>query len=84
MTGFLKVFGPTKEKGMSTYPLTEQPSATPTRKVTYIAVAGALLTTSIWAAEQFGGLAIPSEVQGSLHTALGLLVGYMVRDRQNY
>jgi hypothetical protein len=68
---------------MSTYPLVEQPTAAPTRKVTAIAVAGALLTTAIWALEQFGNVAIPAEVQGSLHTAMGLLVGYLVKDRMN-
>lgn len=62
-------------------PLVDHASPAPTRKVTYIAVAGAILTTLFWVAEQFYDVAAPGEVQGALHTALGLLVGYMIRDR---
>ena len=68
---------------MSTTPLVDQPDSRPTRKVTFIAVAGAILTTAIWILESFYEVSIPSEVQGSLHTALGLFVGYMVQDRMN-
>lgn len=68
---------------MTKTPLVNQPGSAPTRKVTAIAVTGAVLTTGVWVVEQFYGLTIPSEVQGSLHTAAGLLVGYVVHDRMN-
>lgn len=62
-------------------PLIEQNTARPTRKVTAMTVAGALLTVAFWIAADFYAIDVPGEVQGTLHTALAAVVGYFVRDR---
>jgi len=62
-------------------PLIEQHSAAPTRKVMAISLAGAIFTVLVWVARDFGGIAVPGEVQGAVHTAIAAAVGYFVRDR---
>lgn len=63
--------------------LVNQPTAAPTRKVTATAVAGATFTVAVWVAKEFYGIEVPGEVQGTVHTALAAVIGYMVKDRMN-
>jgi hypothetical protein len=64
-------------------PIIDQADMRPTRKVTAMTVAGALLTVGLWVAKDFYAIDVPGEVQGTLHTALAAMVGYFVRDRMN-
>lgn len=63
--------------------LVTQPTAAPTRKVLFTAVAGAGVTIAVWIAKDFYGVEVPGEVQGTIHTALAAVVGYLVKDRMN-
>lgn len=63
--------------------LVKQPTAAPTRKVAFTAVAGAAFTVLVWVARDFYGIEVPGEVQGTIHTALAAAVGYFVKDRMN-
>ena len=62
-------------------PLIPKDSPRPTRKVTAMTVAGALLTVAFWVAKDFFAIDVPGEVQGTVHTATAALVGYFVLDR---
>jgi len=62
-------------------PLVDQHTATPTRKVMAITIAGAVFTVLVWVARDFYGVTVPGEVQGAVHTAIAAGVGYFVRDR---
>jgi len=64
-------------------PLVDQQSAAPTRKVMAISLTGAIFTVLVWVARDFGGITVPGEVQGAVHTAIAAAVGYFVRDRMN-
>ena len=64
-------------------PIVDQDTPRPTRKVTAMTVAGALMTVAFWVASDFFSVDVPGEVQGTLHTALAALIGYFVRDRMN-
>lgn len=66
-----------------TTPLVKQPTAAPTRKVAFTAIAGAAFTAVVWVAKDFYGVEVPGEVQGAVHTALAAAVGYLVKDRMN-
>lgn len=64
-------------------PLTDQPSAMPTRKVSAQAIGAALATLAAYGVWLKTGHQMPPGVEGALATLLGLALGYFVRDRQN-
>jgi len=64
-------------------PVVDQMTATPTRKVMAMTIAGAAFSVLVWAAREFYGVEVPGEVQGAVHTAIAAAVGYFVRDRMN-
>ena len=63
-------------------PLVDQRSSAPTRKVSASTATGGLAGALIWIGGLVG-LDIPPEVAAWFAVALGNLVAYFVRDRQN-
>jgi hypothetical protein len=49
----------------------------PVRKVGIGALASALVTVGVWAAQQFGGVEIPSQVAAALTTVVGFAFAYL-------
>jgi len=55
-------------------------SNTPTKKVGYGAAVNALIGILAWALRDFGGITIPGEVQGMVHTLAVFAVQWWVTD----
>lgn len=58
----------------------DQPSATPTRKVTAAGLAGAVTTVAVWALGAFTGVVVPAEVAVAATTILTVGTAYIVKD----
>lgn len=58
-----------------------QPTASPTTKVTAAGVGGALSIVLVWIAGEFG-ISMPEEVASAFTTIIAFLSGYFVRDRR--
>jgi hypothetical protein len=63
-------------------PLVNQPSAMPTRKIAFTALAGAIVTVAIFAVQTFVPEFQPPEaVVAAMTTILAVAVGWLVRER---
>lgn len=62
-------------------PLVDQPTATPTRKVTAATLGAAAATLVVYALTAFAGADVPPGVEGALATLLAMAAGYVVRER---
>ncbi|MEL6301087.1 MAG: hypothetical protein AAFR07_05560 [Pseudomonadota bacterium] len=64
-------------------PLVGQRDAAPTRKMQAVMVAGAVVNIGIWLVHDYAGVAVPPEAAGSITTLVGMVAGYIVKDRRN-
>lgn len=62
-------------------PLLKQESKAPTNKVTAAGLGGAVATLLVFVANLFG-VEVPAEAAASLATLVGVLLAYVVRDRE--
>ena len=54
----------------------------PTRKITSVALAGALSIILVWAVKHFANVDIPGEVGQALTVVLSVVTGYVVPDAE--
>lgn len=60
--------------------MSNQPTATPTRKVTAAGLAGAVTTVAVWAIGAFTGVTVPADVAVAATTILTVGTAYVVKD----
>lgn len=60
--------------------LVNQSSVTPTRKVTGVMAAGALVTLGVWIASQFG-IDVPGATVSAANTLILFGAGYLTKER---
>lgn len=63
--------------------LVNQPSATPTRKMTAVGVSGAISTLVIWGFQNYGSELDP-EIASAIATLVVFAAGYLTKERRPY
>ena len=61
--------------------LVNQPGPQPTRKITAVALGGAIATVLAWAVEELAGVTVPAAVVAAFTTLFAFGLGYVVKER---
>lgn len=65
----------------TTITLVDQPTATPSRKVTAMGLGGAVAAVISWVLQVTFSLDVPPGVESAFATIVGFATGYLVRER---